>query len=562
MSQQLENFYKIRKRLLQSNLKSIVLELMASGDGQSRSIALQLTLSLLAEHRPEEAWDILSSLEGQKQDVTISSMTYTLAQSDPERMLQKVGYMKSGPMRTQLFALALGKIAQTDPARALDISLQRESEFPDSLPHQQIFNQWATRDFASAKAALSRLSGPALENAAQGILASLAEKDPRMALREAEALAKLPGLANLNISRSGILSTLIAKDPATALTLLLESEKSPAREDNISTLFSQWGNQDHAAAITAALQLNDPEEIASAITAIASSHAGNGSIDRARLLDLLIERVPSGDRFRNATTQLFYAWAREDPQAAAAAISKIPPGQSYESAMRAISSEWSAKGGHAAVTAWLQSLPGSVGRSSALTATFTSWSAADPTASTSILSSLKPDDRRTAISGIAAGWGKNDPQAALRWSESLIDPAQQATAIRATLQAWADRSPEEAAGYAERLPTTISEEDRKAVMRSVVSEWASNNTEAAARWVENLPSGGEKDSALGALANRIEDEDPEAALAWAGLISDEKARTRNMENVARSWMRYDKASATEWVKESKLPEENKKRLLR
>jgi hypothetical protein len=99
-------------------------------------------------------------------------------------------------------------------------------------------------------------------------------------------------------------------------------------------------------------------------------------------------------------------------------------------------------------------------------------------------------------------------------------------------------------------------------MQAVVNNWASKDTESAAAWLERQPAGASKDAALGSLARKISQEDPEAALTWVAGISDEKQRLSQTENVARDWIRQAPTAARQWISASKLPEDVRNRLLK
>ena len=85
---------------------------------------------------------------------------------------------------------------------------------------------------------------------------------------------------------------------------------------------------------------------------------------------------------------------------------------------------------------------------------------------------------------------------------------------------------------------------------------------APGHWLGTLAAGKSRDSAVRAFSERITARDPEGAAQWAATISDETGRQSAIENVARNWMKKDKASASVWVQNTNLlPDENRQRLL-
>ena len=61
--------------------------------------------------------------------------------------------------------------------------------------------------------------------------------------------------------------------------------------------------------------------------------------------------------------------------------------------------------------------------------------------------------------------------------------------------------------------------------------------------------------------NNLTWSDPATAAAWSAAISDDKQRSSSMENVARNWLNQDETAARQWISESSLSDEVKKRLL-
>jgi hypothetical protein len=58
-------------------------------------------------------------------------------------------------------------------------------------------------------------------------------------------------------------------------------------------------------------------------------------------------------------------------------------------------------------------------------------------------------------------------------------------------------------------------------------------------------------------------EDPEAALEWASKITDEKNRSRQLENFSRTWLANEPATARKWISSSDLlSPETKEKLLK
>ena len=61
-------------------------------------------------------------------------------------------------------------------------------------------------------------------------------------------------------------------------------------------------------------------------------------------------------------------------------------------------------------------------------------------------------------------------------------------------------------------------------------------------------------------AHRLANKEPLAALAWAGQIHDAELRRATLGRCARAWLVKDEAAAREWIENSGLPDDYKRRI--
>ncbi|HEX5176978.1 MAG TPA: hypothetical protein VFV83_08115 [Chthoniobacteraceae bacterium] len=101
---------------------------------------------------------------------------------------------------------------------------------------------------------------------------------------------------------------------------------------------------------------------------------------------------------------------------------------------------------------------------------------------------------------------------------------------------------------------------RTKALAEVVNEWAEDDAVATGNFLSRFPISPETDPSRERYAWNVLRADPEAALAWAGTISQEAQRTRAIESLVRSWMRRDAPAARDWVAQSSLPPQLKTRL--
>ena len=130
----------------------------------------------------------------------------------------------------------------------------------------------------------------------------------------------------------------------------------------------------------------------------------------------------------------------------------------------------------------------------------------------------------TAANRLADSWAREDPEAVLKWADDLSGKAK-AEAYEEAVESWVRESPEEVAEF-----------------------------------IGDLDPSPERDSAVGAFAERVANDDPVAAMEWADTISNSDLKLETQIDVARDWYRDDKTAANEWITAANLPEETVKRI--
>ena len=135
-----------------------------------------------------------------------------------------------------------------------------------------------------------------------------------------------------------------------------------------------------------------------------------------------------------------------------------------------------------------------------------------------------PEDRRAdAMTSVASGWARSDPEAALKWATALPNAGQRHQVILAAVGAWAQADPQSAAG-----------------------------------WADALPAGESRDGASQALVYALNTSQPETAWAWALNIGDKGTRMSAIQTVYRTMRNKDAAIAEQMLQGASLsPDEIK-----
>lgn len=154
-------------------------------------------------------------------------------------------------------------------------------------------------------------------------------------------------------------------------------------------------------------------------------------------------------------------------------------------------------------------------------------------------------------------WAEFDPEAASAYLESLGEGAT-ARLKEALVSEWAESDPAAAAAWLGSLVP-----DDPAVARAsaaIIREWTRYDLAASAEWLNSLPDSPDLDRAVASYAFRAAEEDPEAAMTWAGSIKNDRRRSWMMERVAGTWKEQDSETFQSYLDSSELSEEQRDRL--
>lgn len=547
----MRRYADLADRLRVSDPAAIAREL-ASGNQAGRDMGWGMVMGAFAEQDPSGAWAFAQGLPaGPSRQTALSSVISSIASRDPNRALALVDSIEEAGLKRQIRSMALASVASRDPRRAFEIAKSGSGE-PEDFSMSSIIFQWTRRDPEAAKAAALSLTGRVGDQARMTLMSSLTQQDPEAAWQFAQTLPRSG--EGYQDPRLQVIQNWANSDPQAALRAALGISEESVRNNALSSAVSTWSRNDFSGALQYALSVQDSGVRSDILRSMSMNPGG----DRAKLLEAVMTHMPAGDNFQQAVSGIFSSWARENPAAAAAAVSSLPPGRIYSQAVSNIASQWAASGNRDEVLRWARGLPEGEPRRNALNSVFSNWSGDQPEQAIAAASSMAPNERRDVYRAIAQGWSRRDPEAVLRWAGSLTESDERRDIVQNAVGNWASNSPETAARYVARLP----ESDRGAAMQSVVDRWASRDAEAAADWLAKQPVGPSRDGAVVSLARKIAMEDPETALSWAATISDEKNRARQMENLARDWVRQDAAAARAWIQTSPFPQDVRNRLIK
>jgi hypothetical protein len=429
-----------------------------------------------------------------------------------------------------LKAASLARLARDSPEEAF----ARAKEIGDPAERDNALSQvlfaWVERDPAAVLQRMDELE-PAMQSRARDmILARLAQREPREALRYLEqngSAAKDVGLWHQiassepalvlerldaiplelkgSVERAAIQS-LAQRDPQAAIARLEQTPPGPARQQLVQVIARSYAERDANGALAWArsLQPAAPDALPIVLSTIASK-------EPMRAIDLASEIATPVERTR-ALQAVAMSAAMQDPSVAKPLLERmlaLPNDAQRQNAVQSVVSIWASRAPVDAAE-WLLS-NSEHAPPEAVAQVAVQFARLDAPRAAAFAARLPGDARSPWLRGVASAYAASDPRAAITWVEQFRgSPEYDDTAI-AVLQSAAQYDPVAAA----RLFETIDRaEYRRSAAGTVAMQWASQDPAAAAAWVSGLRDDGSRMGAMAAVTNLWVTRDAPAARAW------------------------------------------------
>lgn len=229
------------------------------------------------------------------------------------------------------------------------------------------------------------------------------------------------------------------------------------------------------------------------------------------------------------------------------------------------------------VLAWAATLPPKL-QAGAYSGALGVLASSDPKRASELAAKMEAGEaRRQVVGEIAEVWALTEPKAAAAWAESLEGGDRQ-SALRNTLESWAQREPSKAAefltgredvdefmtvvvgNWAQQEPANAARwlaeqpegKGRNQAFGHVSWNWTMQNADEAAAWLGEMPEGEARDHGITGLAKAAMDLDPESAVTWAASMSNEERRNSMVQHGLRQWQRTEPERAQNWARENNV----------
>ena len=324
----------------------------------------------------------------------------------------------------------------------------------------------------------------------------------------------------------------------------------PANDRNAALIavIEAVGRNDPARAIALLDGVQEPVLRARLAADIADTWAGSHPDAAARWL------VSDGARFLDpasaapALLRALAQWAAFDPESATKFAADQPQDRGPITRSLGLASRAWGQKDPAAALAWAQALPDTDQRRDLIVGSiWQGWTERDPAQAANALGQQLYSGGRiyTDLAGtVAKAWTAVDPNASAQWAVTLPPGGARRNALYQVAVTWTQTDPAGASRWAGDLPASST---RTEIWREIVGAWADSDLDAAGIWLGALPLGRDHDEAVAAYLPKVEPNDPEKALSWAGTIADAGIRAVQVQDVLGRWSRRDAAAARNWA---------------
>lgn len=348
---------------------------------RQKTQALSIVLSHIAKNDPRAAKELHASLDNKAlQQATLWGISSALISSDPQEALKFL--MEDGHSPWQM------------------------------EQYENLFSARAGQDPDAAIAALAELPPGNKQQAYQGIVQALSQKDPEEAFAFAETIKNQQWRSQ---AIQAIVGNLAMSDPDTALSYLDSLPRGQARQNALSSIASVLMSSDPSRAMSWIESNLQGAEKHKALGNLVQTLSHSDPQGAAELYDRFASCAPTDEQqnewiqgARNITSQ----WAAADPESAKDWVLKMPAGEL---------------------------------RTSSLSQLVDSWGNTDVTGAANFVLTLAAGaERDQAVSQLIYDVRHEEPESAFLWAESISDDSKRENAVRKTIDHWKQDDPQAA----------------------------------------------------------------------------------------------------------------------
>jgi hypothetical protein len=331
-------------------------------------------------------------------------------------------------------------------------------------------------------------------------------------------------------------------DPAAAAKYASLLPKSSDLNGVRQSTLAAWGEQDFEAALAWARNRESDDARKESLSTVLAGLAAHDPVKALRLISDTFSFADSGQTY----DRVFKVWAEHDIAAAVAAAKALKNPELRERALRVVLDRQLQTDPRGALDS-MREANLSKDTTNLVFNAFERWVERDRDAARGYLPGLPPGDIRSkSIFALATAIGRDHPQDALDWSNTLTDPNERAQALARIFNVWPATDAQAALVAARGLPDASQ---RSTILAQLSSKLVENDLPTALGIITELPAGQDRNTATaaGSVARAWAANDPDAAAKWAMQLSDPEAQANALRSVGNSWTRKDPTSAAHWL---------------
>jgi len=514
-------------------------EAAAITDPVSRRLATIAVAGALAVKNPDDWVEMVNKDHSLGSFTSIRSITSEWANDDPVAAAGRLENLPASMRKGAAGSIAKIWGSKDAPAAlAWASSLKSPAERTEALG--AVVGGMSAKDPEAAMAAMATLPPAARKAGLKSVFTTLADTDFKGAVARASALTD-PADQHTALESLVTSTERYSSDPTSLLSLLPLLPEGKLRDnalESMGTSLVQYSKEDSEALmagcsdadrekINSQLQMYlgwyDPERALGLYDSQSPDQNSNysfrqiiskiASSDPEKAFQLALSRKAPGEQeqgMRSAFSQL----AASDPVAAQAHLAELPPGPVRTAAVVALSASW-ADADPAAAKAWANGLAGEE-KQMAITAITPAIAQTDPKGAAAMLLPLaaaadaetQNETLNSAVQKVCGAWSAQDPAATSSWISSLPDGLVKAEAVSSIASTWCTKDPEAAAKWVDSLPPGKA---RDAGATGIVSSVYRGQPATAFQWAAGIGDDQQRTEALSEVVSGWKATDPVAA---------------------------------------------------
>ncbi len=359
---------------------------------------------------------------------------------------------------------------------------------------------------------------------------SLFLSDPRLSLRDLKRIA----------------DQLALTDPVAAVLRAKEVPGVENRDIYLGEVLRTWGETDGVAAVKWVMSQFSGEHLSDALYYVADGWA---EIDPEASASWFLENTTGSIR-DDALWESVEAWGRKDTPSAVAWANQLDDYLKWM-VMDGLASGWASVDPPAAAAAGLAMLDEDHGHDFVITAV-NHWADTDPERAAEWTRDLSNARMRANASGeLGKIWALSDPRAAAQWSAGIEDERSRHAALEGIADGWSRHDPGGAIEWA--LSSVKDPALLEGMVEGITFNWSNIDPTGATNWLGQQPPGPGRDLVLQKFSGNVFEDDPWAAVDWAGEISDPALRQAELRSLLQRWLEVSGESARAEILQLDLP---------